>query len=94
VPPPGSLNDNILTREHLERDSMTAMYAKDWVIANGEKMTGITKVTVQPGIQVNITYSGGNTNVMAASLPAGFLGEWGITPEALEAANRPQTNQP
>jgi hypothetical protein len=87
---PGSINDDILKREHVDQTDMTAMYAKDWVIANGQKLTGITKVTAIPGIQVNIVYSGGDTNLMAASLPPGFRDLWGITPEALEEANKPK----
>jgi hypothetical protein len=94
VPPPGGLNDNILTREHGEHDSMTTTYAKDWVIANGERLTGITRVTAAPGMQVTLVYSNGGKNIDAASLPQGFLDQWGITPAALAAANQPVTNQP
>ena len=93
VAPPAAtspgINDNFLSREHADHDDMTAMYAKDWVIVNGEKLSGITQVTAIPGIQVNIVTADGDMNVMAASLPPGFRDLWGITPEKLEAANQP-----
>jgi uncharacterized membrane protein YhaH (DUF805 family) len=93
-PPSSSINDDFLNRERDDHDSMTTMYAKDWVIVDGEKLSGIRQVTAIPGIQVNIVYADGDTNVMAASLPPGFRDLWGITPEVLEAANKPKQPNP
>jgi uncharacterized membrane protein YhaH (DUF805 family) len=92
--PPKNIGDNVLSRESGEHDSMSAMYGKNWVIANGEKLSGITQITALPGYQVHIVYALGDTTLKAATLPTDFLNQWSITPEALEIANRPpQTNQ-
>ena len=93
VPSPGSIDNNILNREHVESDSMTKTYGKDWVIADGERMNGITQVAAAPGLQVTIIYSNGGKNLPASSLPQAFLTQWGITPDMLAAANQPKTNQ-
>ena len=93
TPPASHLDDNILNREHVESDSMTKTYGKDWVIADGERMNGIIQVAAAPGLQVTIIYSNGGKNLPASSLPQAFLTQWGITPDVLAAANQPKTNQ-
>lgn len=73
-------------------DSLPKTYGKDWVIADGERLNGITHVAASPGMQVTILYSNGGKNLPASSLPQAFLTQWGITPDVLEAANQPKTN--
>ena len=90
VPPPGGVDDNILNRERADTDDLVATYARDWVIVDGQRLTGITSAVAAPQYQVTIASSSGGKNIPASSFPPGFLSLWSITPQALEAANQPK----
>jgi hypothetical protein len=81
-------NDDPLSREHTGDDSLVATYAKDWVILGGERLSGITRVVAAPHDQVTIVFANGTRNIPASSLPSGFLDDWKITQDKLDAANQ------
>jgi hypothetical protein len=64
-------------------------FAKDWVMVDGQKISGITSAIPAPGAQVAILYADGGKNVPASSLPQGFLNAWNLSPERLKAADNP-----
>ena len=96
-PPPsahsGGVSDDIFKREHIKDDNLVDTYAKDWVIVNGEKLSGVSSVLAAPNYQVTIMYADGGKNVPASSLPSGFLKAWDVTQFSLEEANKPPDKQ-
>jgi hypothetical protein len=51
-------------------------FGGNWVMVNGQRISGITKVLPVSGGQVTIISSYGGQNVAATDLPEGFLEEW------------------
>jgi hypothetical protein len=84
VSAPATLTDNADYHGTTETN-----FAKDWVVVDGTKITGIFSVSPAPDAQVAILYSDGGRDVPVNKLPQGFLDSWSITPEKLQTANAP-----
>lgn len=62
-------------------------FAKEWVMVDNQKVSGITAVKAVPAYQVAIIFAEGARRAPANTLPQGFLDAWGITPQVLQAAD-------
>jgi uncharacterized membrane protein YhaH (DUF805 family) len=59
-------------------DSVDGAFGKDWVVINGEKLTGISSVVVTSHNDISLVGSTGMKVFPKSSLPAGFLSGWNI----------------